>query len=186
MNMNFKKGLILFLLAMAFSVCISQGVFAATGISGDVNDNGTVDIVDALLVAQYYVGLNPYQFNLTQADVNDDWNIDIVDSLLISRYYIGLISGLPYTTCHGLLVSPDIVMVSPGASGTCYPTGTVVTLSAPAHYSIVPPPGTIIIGGDYYFSNWKDSDGNNLGTQTTITIVMDKKKSIIAVYTQVY
>ena len=38
---------------------------------GDVNSDGAVDIVDALLIAHYYVGLNPANFDSTVADVND-------------------------------------------------------------------------------------------------------------------
>ena len=63
---------------------------------GDVNDDGTVDgavdIVDALLVAQYYVGLDPANFNAASADTNCDGSVDIVDALLIAQYYVGLIS----------------------------------------------------------------------------------------------
>ncbi|MBN2535444.1 MAG: cellulase family glycosylhydrolase [Spirochaetales bacterium] len=62
-------------------------------ILGDVDSNGMVDIVDALLVAQYYVGLNPVSFNPEAADVNCDSMIDIVDALLIAQYYVGLLPG---------------------------------------------------------------------------------------------
>lgn len=60
--------------------------------AGDVNNNGTVDIVDALLTAQYYVGLNPENFNTSVADVNSNGVIDIVDALLIAQHYVGLIT----------------------------------------------------------------------------------------------
>jgi endoglucanase len=60
---------------------------------GDVNENGGIDIVDALLVAQYYVGLEPADFNPEAADVTKDGAIDIVDALRIAQYYVGLISG---------------------------------------------------------------------------------------------
>jgi hypothetical protein len=59
--------------------------------TGDVNNNGTIDIVDALLVAQYYVGLNPQNFDAGNADANCNGTIDIVDALLIAQYYVGLI-----------------------------------------------------------------------------------------------
>ncbi|MBN1700156.1 MAG: dockerin type I repeat-containing protein, partial [Spirochaetales bacterium] len=59
---------------------------------GDVNSNGSIDIVDALLVAQYYVGLDPANFNASNADANCNGNVDIVDALLIARYYVGLIA----------------------------------------------------------------------------------------------
>jgi mannan endo-1,4-beta-mannosidase len=60
---------------------------------GDVNSDGKVDIVDALVVAQYYVGLNPSNFNADAADTNCNSSIDIVDALLIAQYYEGLIPG---------------------------------------------------------------------------------------------
>ncbi len=60
---------------------------------GDVNSSGTVDIVDALLVAQYYVGLAPASFIAAAADVNRDGSIDIIDGLRIAQYYVGLITG---------------------------------------------------------------------------------------------
>jgi hypothetical protein len=68
---------------------------APSGIKGDVNGSGGIDIVDALLVAQYYVGLNPSNFNSTLADVNCTGAVDIVDALLIAQFYVGLITTFP-------------------------------------------------------------------------------------------
>lgn len=65
----------------------------STSNTGDVNEDGTIDIVDALLVAQFYVGLAPSNFNESLADTNCDGTIDIIDALLIAQYYVGLISG---------------------------------------------------------------------------------------------
>jgi arabinoxylan arabinofuranohydrolase len=62
---------------------------------GDVNGDNDVNIVDALLTAQYYVGLNPSGFNSGRADVNCSGSIDIVDALLIAQYYVGLITSFP-------------------------------------------------------------------------------------------
>jgi len=59
---------------------------------GDVNGNGSIDIVDALLVAQYYVGIIPSIFEECAADVTGDGTINIVDALLIAQCYVGLIS----------------------------------------------------------------------------------------------
>jgi glucuronoarabinoxylan endo-1,4-beta-xylanase len=64
------------------------------GTRGDVNGSGTIDIVDALLIAQYYVGLNPSGFVAANADVNCTGTIDIVDALLVAQYYVGLVSSL--------------------------------------------------------------------------------------------
>jgi lysophospholipase L1-like esterase len=62
------------------------------GTRGDANGNGSIDIVDALLVAQYYVGLNPSGFIPANADTNCDNAINIVDALLIAQLYVGLIT----------------------------------------------------------------------------------------------
>jgi hypothetical protein len=68
---------------------------APPGNKGDVNNSGSIDIVDALLIAQYYVGLNPSNFNSGLADVNCSGGIDIVDALLIAQLYVGLINSFP-------------------------------------------------------------------------------------------
>ncbi len=60
---------------------------------GDVNHDGSITIVDALLIAQYYVGLNPSSFDISASDTNKDGIVNIVDALLIAQYYVGLISG---------------------------------------------------------------------------------------------
>jgi hypothetical protein len=60
---------------------------------GDVNGDGVMDIVDALLIAQYYVGLDPENFIPENADTNCDGSIDIVDALLVAQYYVGLIDS---------------------------------------------------------------------------------------------
>ena len=59
---------------------------------GDVDNNGVINIVDALLVSQYYVDLNPPNFHAEYADTNCDGSITIVDALLIAQYYVDLIS----------------------------------------------------------------------------------------------
>ena len=63
--------------------------------TGDVNWDNQVNIVDALMVAQYYVGLEPQGFAADRADVNCNATVDIVDALLIAQYYVGLIQDLP-------------------------------------------------------------------------------------------
>jgi hypothetical protein len=65
------------------------------GLIGDPNNDGTIDIVDALITAQYYVGLNPLNFDVNEADVNADGSIDIVDAMLIAQYYVGIINEFP-------------------------------------------------------------------------------------------
>jgi hypothetical protein len=81
----------IFLCVLCFISVISVNAQAL----GDVNSSGTIDIVDALLVAQYYVGLNPADFVSAVGDVNCSGGIDIVDALVIAQYYVGLISQFP-------------------------------------------------------------------------------------------
>ncbi|MBN2442427.1 MAG: CotH kinase family protein [Spirochaetales bacterium] len=63
---------------------------------GDVNNDGNINIIDALLIAQHYVGLFPENFDEAHADVNSDGSINIIDALLIAQYYVGLISVFPH------------------------------------------------------------------------------------------
>ena len=61
---------------------------------GDVNGDGDLNIIDALLVARNAVGLSVGNFNADAADVNCDGNADIIDALLIARKAVGLsVSG---------------------------------------------------------------------------------------------
>ncbi|MBN2439927.1 MAG: hypothetical protein JXJ04_01220 [Spirochaetales bacterium] len=62
---------------------------------GDVNGNGDIDIIDALLISQAYVGLNPSNYDAACADVNCSGSVDIIDALLISQLYVGLIANFP-------------------------------------------------------------------------------------------
>ena len=58
---------------------------------GDINNDGNIDIVDALLAAQYYVGIvPPGDIYIECGDVNCDGSVDIVDALLIAQKYVGL------------------------------------------------------------------------------------------------
>jgi hypothetical protein len=61
---------------------------------GDANGDDVVNIIDALLTTQFYVGLATDNFVEEAADVDCNGNIDIVDALLIARYYVGLIVTL--------------------------------------------------------------------------------------------
>ncbi|MBN2443124.1 MAG: hypothetical protein JXJ04_17320 [Spirochaetales bacterium] len=64
---------------------------------GDVNNDSNIDIVDGLLLSQYYVGLSPEPFYPAAADVNCDNRIDILDALLVAQLYVGLIDAFPCT-----------------------------------------------------------------------------------------
>lgn len=58
--------------------------------TGDVDGNEIVDIVDALLIAQKFVGLNPANFDERTSDTNNDGVSDIIDAFLAAQYYVGL------------------------------------------------------------------------------------------------
>ncbi|MBN2737908.1 MAG: hypothetical protein JXR70_13065 [Spirochaetales bacterium] len=89
MNTKKLKTKCIILLLLVFSL---NYTFGAT--CGDVNASGSVDIVDALLLAQYYVNLNNVTLDAAVADVNDDGALNIVDALLIAQLYVGLIDEL--------------------------------------------------------------------------------------------
>jgi len=55
---------------------------------GDINNDGSIDIVDVILCLRMAIGLDPVNLNL--ADMNGDGEVDIVDVILILRKAIGL------------------------------------------------------------------------------------------------
>lgn len=78
---------------------------------GDANKDGSVDIVDALIIAQYYVGTNPANFHTDVSDVDHSGQIDIVDALLVAQFYVDLLPALPTPTPSP---SPTPTPVTPG------------------------------------------------------------------------
>ncbi|MBN2736165.1 MAG: CotH kinase family protein [Spirochaetales bacterium] len=62
---------------------------------GDTNNDGNINIVDALLVARYYVGLNADNFYPNAADTSGNGKIEITDALLIAQFYVNLITSFP-------------------------------------------------------------------------------------------
>jgi hypothetical protein len=61
---------------------------------GDVNGDESISIVDALLIARYYVDLETSMDYPDQADVNNDGTIDIRDALMVAQFYVGIIEEL--------------------------------------------------------------------------------------------
>jgi len=63
---------------------------------GDVDASGLVNIVDALVVAQYSATVKKtIRLNPAVADVNSNGIIDIVDALIIAQYTVGIVTRLP-------------------------------------------------------------------------------------------
>jgi len=97
------KQLLLLLLVFTFSATITFGQTC-----GDINVDGSRNIVDALLVAQCYVGLTSCP-SAYIGDVNCDGQVNIVDALLIAQLYVGLISIL---NCCGETPTPTPAAVT--------------------------------------------------------------------------
>jgi endoglucanase len=126
------------------SIIIFFGTFSGYAQNcGDVNTSGSVDIVDALLIAQYYVGLNPANFNIAAGDVNGSGTVDIVDALVVAQYYVGLPATL---ACPNQTAAPSetpVVTIAPTSAPTSIPT---------VGPTIVPGPGPVYSasGGKFY------------------------------------
>ena len=58
---------------------------------GDVNDDGKINTVDAVLILQCYVELR--ELDLEVADVNFDGKINTVDAVKVLQYYVRLITS---------------------------------------------------------------------------------------------
>lgn len=58
---------------------------------GDVNGNGTVDIVDVLTLNQYLLGVSEDQINQANSDVNNDGVIDDSDAMNILKSLVNLV-----------------------------------------------------------------------------------------------
>jgi beta-glucanase (GH16 family) len=127
-----------------------QETMAQSASLGNVNNDNAIDIVDALLVAQYYVGLNPGNFNAGMADVDGNGSINIVDALLIAQYYVGLIDRFP---AQGDTPAPTGVVTQ---ATTPVPTG-----SGGYSFTGVLPNG-LINGAQVSYTTTAGFDGSNV------------------------
>lgn len=59
-----------------------------TATKGDVNGDGKIDMVDATLIVNYYLGKPDTYLNALSADTNDDGTIDIVDAIATTKLYM--------------------------------------------------------------------------------------------------
>lgn len=67
---------------------IASGAAPGGRVPGDANEDGSVDIFDALLALQYDAGWN-VTINTSNADVNADGYTDIFDALILLQYDAG-------------------------------------------------------------------------------------------------
>ena len=57
---------------------------------GNVNGDNTIDVSDALLVCQFYLGnVAPTDAQNAAADVSGDGAVDVSDALMICQFYLG-------------------------------------------------------------------------------------------------
>ena len=90
----------------------SQCIAAAAASPGDVNRDGQVAMVDAMLIAQCVAGLiDCDSIDREMADVNCAGGVSMVDAMLIAQYVAGLIDEFP---CY----SPGESEVCPGHDHT--------------------------------------------------------------------
>ena len=76
--------------------CEHCGKLDPSALLGDANSDGTVNYLDAMLVAQYYVGdITEADLNVHVADVNGDGAVNYLDAMLIAQYYVGDIDSFP-------------------------------------------------------------------------------------------
>lgn len=61
----------------------------ALGLRGDANNDGSVNVLDAIKIAKYIVGTEKLKVNETRlADVNGNNSVDLLDAIAISRYIL--------------------------------------------------------------------------------------------------
>lgn len=125
-----KLLIILSLLALCFIP-----LTAFSYVLGDANDDGLVNILDALIIARYSAAVNPpCEFGCGKADVNCDGTININDALMIARYSAGLIKTFPCSSAHTLELTIS------------YESG-----DAPTAEVLVSPPGVRFHGRGIYY-----------------------------------
>ena len=72
------------------------GSYSAPYTLGDVNDDGNIDSVDAMLTLQFYVeSRTPTDTQKVSADVDHDTEITPQDAMLVLQYYVEKINAFP-------------------------------------------------------------------------------------------
>ena len=57
--------------------------------SGDANNDGTIDLKDVVIIRRYVAGGWDVELNPEDSDVNNDDEVDLKDVVLIRRYIAG-------------------------------------------------------------------------------------------------
>lgn len=118
-----KKATIFGLFVLLFVTGSVITIYAQSGMTGDVDGNGVVDINDALKVARYCAGLPNTKFDVISADVKMDGTVNIQDALIIAQYSAGLI---PCVTC---IPTPTPTPTrTPTPTPTCIPCNLTIAV----------------------------------------------------------
>lgn len=118
--MKLKKRTFQFLICFTILLCALANTLQAQAL-GDVNNDNKITITDSLLVAQFYIGLDPRPFYTSAADVNCDGSINIVDAMLIAQYYIKIIDHF----CDNNPTPTETPLETPTPGLTAKPTPVV-------------------------------------------------------------
>jgi dienelactone hydrolase len=126
------KKFYLILLGFLMLPALLMAQASSCSLMGDANGSGAIDIVDALVIAQEYVGLNPSNYNAECADVNCSGTVDIVDALLVAQLYVGLISDF---TCQNTPEPTAVPTSAPALSIACGSSSAVGNFQADQYYT---------------------------------------------------
>lgn len=195
MKVRFIYGLVLFFLFVST-------LHPLAALPGDADENGVVNIIDALLVAKF--SLDPgLSLSRENSDVNLDEIINIIDALLIAKYSIGLINELPYVHQPTPTPFPEYVRFSLTVHYE-EPRFNFVGIEIPSeevnvtsNFSKTYPLGTTLVMDVNYYVDWWSSPhsttevvrwtGISLSTYIgDVEIVLDRDYDIHAYYETSY
>ena len=139
-----------------------------SGILGDVNNNGQVDIEDGLVVAMYSVNssiLMPNNGDISLGDVNCNGQVDFTDARLIVTYIINpsdsSVQSLSIGQSGGCASGGDT-----SEEDTVAPSGSVFQDCGICPYMVVVPAGSFTMGSP----NDEEGREENEGPQHLVTI----------------
>ena len=67
---------------------IESGSITVVNTIGDVNDDGTVDVADVIVLRRYLVGGYEVTIDTTAADMDADGEITVADVVLLRRFLV--------------------------------------------------------------------------------------------------
>lgn len=86
---RFIKAGLSIMTATAIAASVSAAAFV-TSYMGDVNNDGSVNSVDALSILKYSVGLDGVEIDTSKADLNGDGSINSIDALKVLNISVGI------------------------------------------------------------------------------------------------